>query len=224
MEKCDYCSAVIRGGKYYSIDMWGQKYHTHHHYSIQEVCSCCQCILMPGKAYLNIGGGYKICTYCKKEAILNKIQFQKCINGVLEFYEMGKLNLPLQRIKYELFDVTDLPSGVRGQVVFNGIEYRVQMMKGLSKTVFCGILVHEIMHIVLLEGGYNFSLQETEGLCELASFFAYQFMRNHVAIEWIERMNKSRDPIYGEGFREMMNRVRPYGSIQKFLNNFQNDI
>ncbi len=218
MAKCDYCQGQIVGGEYYSIDMWGQKYHTHHHHSNNGFCSCCQSLLMPGKASLAIGVNTKICNYCKSEAILGVKQFQKCIQAVIEFYKLGEISLPTNRVEFELKEMEDLPFGVRGQVVFNGYNYKVQMARGLSKTVFCGILTHELMHIVLIEGGFEFSHQETEGLCELASFFAYQFISDHVSKEWIERMKKSPDPVYGEGFRIMMKRVKPYGSLQKYLN------
>ncbi|MCB0536008.1 MAG: hypothetical protein KDE33_00630 [Bacteroidetes bacterium] len=218
MAKCDYCQGQIVGGEYYSIDMWGQKYHTHHHFTANSTCSCCQGLLIPGKDFLSIGVNTKICFYCKSEAILTWSQFQKCIRAVSDFYMMGEIYLPSDKVEYELKEMEELPTGVRGQVVFNGQNYKVQMARGLSKTVFCGILTHELMHIVLIERGFDFSHQETEGLCELASFFAYQFMSNHVSNEWIERMKKSPDPVYGEGFRIMMNRVKPYGSLQNFLN------
>ncbi len=218
---CDYCNKHILGE--YVIDMWGQKYHAFHHCKAVK-CGCCSCIILPTtfSSSMKLNDRRRICANCSKDAIVSNDQLDLCVKALFRFYEMGNIKLPVNNIRINLVSCQELPNKGLGEVTTNFINsYHIKILQGLNKTLTCGVLAHELMHIVLIEGQYKFSHIETEGLCELASYFSYKKMNTDIASKWIERMEQNTDPVYGDGFRIMKSRVQKYKSLQQFLSSYK---
>ena len=214
--KCNYCNTEIEGSYY--EDSWGHVIHPEHIKSSTR-CGSCLNIVMPNssprpKVLLD---GRVICGNCLSEAILEEWQMMKCFQAVYEFYKMGHIHFSENKINYELVEATSLPSDAFGQVLFIDGSYLIKILRGLNKTICCGIISHELMHVHLKELGIELSLQEEEGICEIANYCALKMVGTKHAQSRIKSMEDNEDVIYGVGFRLMKERVKRYGSIQKYL-------
>lgn len=214
--KCDFCNKDIDGQ--YLIDSWGQKFHPQHFDEAHRCGSCTNIIIhnmtpKPKKLF----DGREICSHCLKDSILNDNQMALCVDAVYKFYKMGGIVFPENNIRFKFVYSFNLGENTLGRMDFNGDKYTVSMLKGLNKTLFCGVLTHELMHVLINELQINFEMYESEGLCELAKYFALKMFDSKHAETWIKSMETNPDPIYGEGFRVMKERVRQHKSIQNYL-------
>lgn len=167
------CLKRILPDEFYSFDMWGQIFHPNCK-TARNTCGCCFGIITPKAISLEVSPKFKICSNCKVESVLKLTHFQKCIKALINFYKKGRFKFPMHKIKFELIDFEHMPDNVRGQVTYSNIKerYNVQILRGLNKTILYGALSHELIHVFLIENQFNhFSHQDTEGLCELSSFF-----------------------------------------------------
>lgn len=214
--KCDFCNKDIVGQ--YLIDSWGQKYHLHHSGDANH-CGSCTNIVIYSKTPKpkKLIDGRVICSHCLKDSILNDNQMTLCVNAVYKFYKMGGIVFPEDNIRFKLVYSFRLGENTLGRMDFDGERYTIKMLKGLNKTLFCGVLSHELMHVLINELQIIFEMYESEGLCELAKYFALKMFDSKYAESWIESMEANPDPIYGEGFRIMKERIKQHKSIQNYL-------
>lgn len=214
--KCDYCNTEIFGN--YCYDSWGNKIHQKH---INEIirCGSCSNIVIPNSTPRpkTLRDKRVICGKCLIDSILEDIQMMKCVNAVYEFYKSGNIIFPNERIKYKLIDAISMPNNTLGQMLYMGNSYIISILLGLNKTIFCGVLTHELMHVHLRELGIRLSLQEEEGLCEVAKFFALKMFSTRHANTQIENMEVNNNVVYGDGFRLMKEKIKQHGSFQKYL-------
>lgn len=217
---CCVCNTAFLPYETYLLDSWGNRFHEYH--KEEKKCGSCGCIAFGNT--LNLTDGRTICIHCKNEAIISEDAMCKCYDAVIKFYQMGNIQVPLEKIELRLNNVHKQPSGTRGHVFsYPKISYKIDMLKGLNKTIFCGVLAHELMHVVIYEKGLNTQLnkKESEGLCELSAFFAYRLFNTPTvtptATVAIKQLENNKDPVYGDGFRMMRDRVKKVGSLQKYL-------
>lgn len=216
--KCQFCNQTIQLGERYIQDWQGQVYHASCFQSGRQ-CGCCNALIVPFQSAFRVSDDFDLCNHCQQQAVIYSEQFQKCCNSVYKFFEMGGIGFPKHKIEFQLVNYGVMHKNIRGRVTYDSLcsKYTVQILKGLTKAICCGVLAHEMMHIVLIEQNHQFTQQETEGLCELASYFVYKMIGDDISKEWIERMQQNPDPIYGEGYRMMHKRVKQYGSLQEYL-------
>ena len=64
-------------------------------------------------------------------------------------------------------------------------------------------MAHEFLHVWQHENGIKFSPMYAEGLCELGGHLVYTEDSSELARYLAQKMMKNKDPIYGNGFRLM---------------------
>jgi len=218
---CEYCKKRITGQ--YITDSWG----LHFHQSCLAKChicgSCNRNIFGPmlSEAILLKDNRY-ICHQCIREGlILKESQMMKCVKAVYYFFNQADIILPINNIRYKLVDANVLQKKVTGSVTKysknSNNSYEISMLEGLNKTIFCAVLAHELMHVHIYEKELILNSLETEGLCELVSYFTYKRINNSIAKHQINVMDLNPDPIYGQGYRLMKEKVKPFSSIQGYL-------
>jgi hypothetical protein len=222
---CNYCGTGISG--YYYKDVWNNCNHISHYDGKSILCSCCSGLINPNvypKPELLQDGRY-ICGYCNYNAIKNDSQKQDVFNYVLAIYRQGKIEFPLNRLKLNLANKHEMEKRNKLMLgyttakfkTFAKTQYKLEVLSGLDKTLFAGVLAHELMHVLIFEQNINLSLEKTEGLCELASFFIYKNFKSVVAENRIMSIEENPDPIYGDGFRDMKKRLYHFGSLQELI-------
>jgi hypothetical protein len=82
----------------------------------------------------------------------------------------------------------------------------ISILSGLPKTLFRGVVAHELGHVWLkmndVEGLEN---QAEEGFCELLSFRLYMQIDTLESRYYAIGMEQNPDPLYGAGFRKIRN-------------------
>jgi len=215
---CDYCFKPING--IYHYDIWGNNFHPKH-IKKGEICKSCSCLIMPLQQTLKLDDGSQICKNCLPQSVLNNNQLDKCVKAVHKFYGMGKLFFNSIQINYQLVTDNNLSKDILGQYILSDNKYEIWIKKGLNKTVICGVLAHELMHVYLNLNNLKFSLQEEEGLCEVARYFTLKTIGDNLSKTLINIMEASDDPIYDHGFRLMRSRIiNQGGNIQNFLKTY----
>lgn len=213
--RCDYCSQYLSGT--YLINFWGDKFHENHD-KVGAHCKSCTSLIMPNSGSYIMEDGSKICSHCLPEAILDIIQMERCIKAVFQFYKMGDIYFQEDLIEFKLVLDNQLPKKVLGEYTYLDGRYTIKILKGLSKTIFCGVLTHELMHVYLKMLNINILLPEEEGLCEVARYFALKTIGGQLSNAYLHAMEKSEDPIYGYGFKLIRKRIIAMGgSMQKYI-------
>jgi len=93
--------------------------------------------------------------------------------------------------------------------------FEVHMIAGLTKLDFAEVLAHEIMHTWINQNNISFTNKaDEEGLCNYASYIVLSSVGNSYAKSLINAMMQNPDPIYGEGFRIVKNRIEMVGFNQ----------
>ncbi|NVO03646.1 MAG: protein DA1 [Bacteroidetes bacterium] len=228
--KCDVCDKPIYGT--YFIDPWGIKSHQVHDGQASERCFCCGRYISTykSKASYMLSDGRIICDFCNANAVNNKESGKKAKEEVYSLFEKAKIILPKEKITVMINDKIYAEKVLNRKSFFglmtsshttNGFrvtsEYQVNILSGLHKLMFNAVLGHELMHVYISEQKMNLTLIEEEGLCELISYFIYQASRTKFGQIEMEAMEKSQDPIYGEGFRMMKKMLDKKGSWENLL-------
>lgn len=210
---CLICKERIIG-KYF-VDSWEQTVHEHHEF---QLCFNCGRIVL--KDGLKLADGRHICIHCqpslvktkqdvdwvneKTRKMLTKIGFNDIPQDVpIEICDSNKLN--------SLYGGNIINPNQRGlaqftQMTQNGVfkvEHKVYVIDNLTKTVFAGVLAHELLHVWQNQENIKAPQNITEGFCNLGSDLMYKTINNEVSIKLIDSLNKDENPIYGDGFRKI---------------------
>lgn len=95
--------------------------------------------------------------------------------------------------------------------------FEVHMKAGLTKLGFAEVLAHEIMHTWINQNNISFTNKaDEEGLCNYASYIVLSSVGNSYAKSLINAMMQNPDPIYGEGFRNVKDKIETVG-FDKYL-------
>lgn len=221
MIHCNYCNKLIIGP--YVIDSWG--FHFHNDCLLKcQPCGSCKRNLHGNsfKKSIRLQDDRYICPDCLSEGIIMKVsQMAKCVAAMYAFFKEADISFPENKITYKLADANELKDNITGittkYTILSHSSYKITMLIGLSKTVFCASLAHELMHVYLFEKNIVLNPTETEGICELVSYFTFVRMNSPAAKHYIKVMELNPDPIYGNGFRLMKEKVRPFINIQNYL-------
>jgi len=177
------------------------------------------------------GGGYQysdgrlICGFCKKTAITNKVDANRCRRQVLERLEKaGFIGIP-KNIEVVLAHPHALSAHSRKRHTAGltlshfhfsnykrvGITHQVGVLFGLPESEFKAVVAHELLHVWQHEHGVKFSPMYCEGLCELGGFLIYSEERSELSRHFIAKMRTNKDPVYGNGFRLMLKKLEALG-------------
>ena len=124
-------------------------------------------------------------------------------------------NVPIEIVdSYQLMKIQgnkEIDANQRGlamfnQTISNGItktEHKVYILDYLPKFAFAGVFAHEILHVWQNEQGIVAPKDICEGFCNLGSYAVYSDINNPAALQLIDQMEKSPDPVYGDGYRKV---------------------
>jgi hypothetical protein len=81
----------------------------------------------------------------------------------------------------------------------------VAMRLSLPSLVYRGVAAHELGHVWLLTSGLShLPNEQAEGFCELLSYLYYRSLKSSEAAFQAKRIRDNPDPIYGGGFRNLV--------------------
>ncbi|MBA4317591.1 MAG: hypothetical protein C0412_04245, partial [Flavobacterium sp.] len=228
LSKCAVCNLPLSGQ--YTIDMYGNKYHTSH-ISEMPKCDCCDRIISSkltngGKEYPD---GRHICSICYSTALFDARDFETALQTVAQKLNSMGLKLDLNKIKISGVDRNSLreiapeyTSNMQGYCYSetkseysNNIMTRkftnhiIYVLTGLSAAAFESVIAHELMHVWL----YDYTKNEhtdriREGACNYISYLYLNSMLVKSAADFIRKLEANPDPVYGGGLREIKNRFQ----------------
>ncbi|MCE9625644.1 MAG: protein DA1 [Deltaproteobacteria bacterium] len=221
-EPCCLCDHPLSGG--IVLDSWGQRAHSGH---TIRFCGSCDRILSKktsAGAYRYSDGRY-VCGFCKKLAVTDGVTANRSRRRVQELLEgKGFSGIP-KNIEVALSHAQSLSAHSRqsntagltlSHYHFNdykrvGISHQIGILFGLPKVEFEAVLAHELLHVWQHENGVKFSPVYSEGLCELGGYLVYSEDSSELSRHFLDKMFKSKDPIYGNGFRIMQKKLERSG-------------
>ncbi|MBF0491700.1 MAG: protein DA1 [Deltaproteobacteria bacterium] len=220
--QCCICLKILSGRV--AQDAWANSAHDYHHLVF---CYSCHRIISrhTSAGSYQYSDGRAICGLCKKVAITDSIAVNRSKRKVLALLEaVGFQDIP-KNIEIVLSGLHDLSSHSRkrntagltlSHVHFSnnkrvGLTHQIGVLYGLPQIEFEAVLAHELLHVWQNEKEFKFSPLYNEGLCELGSFLIYSNDPSDLAKFLIKRMSESKDPVYGNGFRLMLNKLQALG-------------
>ena len=235
VSECCICLQSLSGTIVY--DPWKNAAHLTHKVTF---CSSCDRILSShraGGAFLYSDGRY-ICGLCKKMAISDSVAANRSRRDVLTALENAGFSGIPKNVEIVLAHSRALSAHSRKQhtagltlskVQFEnhkrtGISHQIGILPGLPKIEFEAVMAHELLHVWQQEHEVKFSPLYCEGLCELGAFLIYSEDDSELARHLIQKMLKSSDPVYGNGFRLMHQKLQTLGwrgLIEQILQNKQ---
>lgn len=222
-KRCIVCNYIITGS--YQYDAWGENAHTS--CDIKN-CFCCGRILSnKGK---QLSDGRFICEICDGSLGQNTADIQWIDERVLAVLKsVGITGIPKTPIeivqKQKLLHLMSSNSGFGdayglAQYTFNGSvkHFNICILEHLPKTFLAGVLAHEYMHVWQYQNNINPPRDICEGFCNLGAMAMYQKINTKLSSVLLEQVEKSPDPIYGEGYRKVRGYWQTHqwaGTIQK---------
>lgn len=151
------------------------------------------------------------CQYCADSYNTYKRNAEKFLVDVQAFFRSKELPTPEVTLKVSGFEA-GLSETTKGLCKTNSVTSRGQtkyshtiyILSHLNQDVFRAVLAHEYMHAVIARSGKEFTDKESEGLCELTSYF---YCLSRKAPKYvIESITKNEVTLYREGFEMMKGR------------------
>lgn len=219
---CYICNKPI-SGQYY-VDGWGHKVCAIHINS-EEVVPCSTCTGFTDKTN-TLSDGRVLCQVCMNSAITKNDNITPLFELVIKnLRKIGFNDLNVEDISIEVV-TAEFMANLRGDVVntnnkgitqsriassfsiFGGskrnMQHAIYMLSHQPKVEFVGTLAHELLHAWQVQNDIAPPPQLCEGLCNLASYYILSIMPSSLSDVLINNMKKSPDPIYGDGFRTVL--------------------
>ena len=213
--RCHVCHKQINGQYYY--DWAGHSICASH---IHNVTKCASCGQFCDNRAKDIGLGMQICGHCQKYRIEHKdsdsiIQFVK---SIYQDTPIGNItHCKLMMVDAETLYKKTKDKNTRGLAQAVGTEYTIFIYRELSRVAFAQVLAHEMLHVYQYTNHINPPKALCEGFCNLGSYVILSAINNKEAKAAIDNLNKSPDPIYGDGFRQILS-IYNEGGWQKVIN------
>ncbi|MFR9545720.1 MAG: hypothetical protein SNJ29_09110 [Rikenellaceae bacterium] len=219
--KCHICNNPISGNYY--IDSWDHKVCATHIDS-GEVAACSSCTGFTDKTN-SLPDGRVLCQVCMNNAITKS-------DNITPLFEFTIKNL--RRVGFDDLNVEDVSvevvtaefmANLRGGVVntrnkglaqsrvsnsfglfgsSRKMQHTIYMLSHQPKAEFVGTLAHELLHAWQVQNEIAPPPPLCEGLCNLASYHVLSVMPSSLSKVLINNMKISPDPIYGDGFRTVL--------------------
>lgn len=237
---CDICHSPIIGQ--YTIDPWGNCYHTSHLQTFQSGesyhCDACGRLFCQPitQSRITYGDGRQVCNICHETAVTTPTLAKQALNQVRDILGRNGLLIdetlfPIELVNYQTLNNKNPShqniSRVLGQ--FHSMKYSngqrkvkaIKMLWGMPYYQFIGTLAHELGHAwFFLNRVDNLGKQLEEGLCNLLHFLIIQSSppkQEH--FHEAQNLFRNPDQAYGEGFRQaaaLLDR-RSFGSIMRYV-------
>lgn len=197
------------------------------------VAYCSECFRLVKKAENTLSDGRVICPDCIRIAVSPKQPFNWIVDQVLarmKSYGFGALDMT----RITIWSATTKEMAMYRKAAINVFNEGFCRLKKdgkidllieshLTKIHFAGVLSHELMHAWCFQNGFYSIPQEwSEGICNLCSYLTYQSIDFPLAKVYQDNMMEDPDPIYGDGFRMVLEFYKRYGwgGIMKKIKEF----
>lgn len=220
--KCLICNMEIEGR--YWIDAWQQAICGCHKV---EYCSSCGRLVKPTDLHLD--DGRCLCSFCKPSVVSLPQHIEwvsKRVRSILATYGIDDLpmDIPIKLVtpaemaklngsgQVNLFQPgLALTSKTVGLFV-SCCKHAIYIFNHLPKIQFAGVLAHEMLHVWQHEKGISLPPMYTEGFCNFGSYLVYTSIDTEVSRHFMKRLEEDLHPIYGDGFRKVLEVYRKIGS------------
>jgi len=212
--RCVICGQYIIIGRY-ALDSWNQAAHDFH-----KISFCFSCGRIIVKNGLVLPDSRQLCEICQPSVVKTPQQIEwveKKVRAILS--SVGIRDIP-KNVQIEIIDPYQfmrikgnnrIDLNQHGMATYNKIsrngvtktEHKVYILDHLPKVAFAGILAHELLHVWQNDKGITPPNDICEGFCDLGSYAVYSVINNPTALHFIEQLDKSDNPVYGEGFRKV---------------------
>jgi hypothetical protein len=218
--RCTYCQKPLSGS--YLIDGWGNIYCPEHQRQYPS-CSFCGRLISPRQqtpGWNNYDS--QRCPVCRSTAIDSIEQAQPFYQACKEWMSRQGFRFNQLPLRLDLRDVAGLMAlsparslphmkgitRITTMQIGNGVVQSkvegVTVLQGMPRTLFSGVVVHELGHVWLtVHQVTGLPHWAEEGFCELLASRYYKYLDTPEAQYYAKNIQDSQDPIYGEGFRRV---------------------
>ena len=220
--KCLICNMEIEGR--YWIDSWQQAICDCH--KVEYCSSCGRFVKSTG---LHLADGRCLCSFCKPSVVSFPQHIEwvsKRVCSILAKYGLDdlpmdipiKLVTPAEMAKQNgSGQVNLLQPGLTCTSKTVGLfisrcKHTIYIFNHLPKIQFAGVLAHEMLHVWQHEKGISLPPMYTEGFCNLGSYLVYASINTEMSRHFMKRLEEDPHPIYGDGFRKVLELYRKIGS------------
>jgi len=218
-QQCTICLQSL--GSEYSVDAWGNAFHSSHEKE-GLFCHSCSRIISQGvtRGGYNYPDGRHLCSLCKITAIKEDSSVISSYQSVItQLRTVGIIQIP-NAIPINLVDLNQLnkKAGNLSHAKLKGFtqigthinsenntesHYTIFILNGLPKVEFKAVLAHEILHVWLANNTIQLNEELAEGFCNLGSYLIYTNDGTLFSQIHLQAMENDPDVIYGSGFRNM---------------------
>ncbi|PKI74301.1 hypothetical protein CRG98_005312 [Punica granatum] len=202
---CKYHVPVDSSGvpQYGEVPVFHQKYCTKHLHDGTAICFFCERLEVRGTRYSSYDDGRKICSDCKKSAIMNERDCQPLVDEILKFYEDLDMKvrqefIPIFVLDKKKMNMIQTPkygpknniTGVKEEP-FKLVSYKnvecIELLNGCPRLYIGRTLAHEMMHARLCLEGYQQSQKKhVQGFCGPLPYNIEEGMCQVMAHIWIK--------------------------------------
>ena len=212
--RCDVCGKPLEGS--FITDYWGNHFHPRHVKEFPVCAVCGRLVWQDDKTWID--ESRCICPICARQSVNNPEDARRLLEIVRDDLASMGIVVKTLRLRIELVDTPMLAAGRdhdKHSHTFAHIQWRegglsndptatIRTLMGLPEDFMRGIIAHELMHAWQHENGVDeISLKLREGSANWVSSLVYNRMHTQRGQFFISGLENSKDPVYGEGYREI---------------------
>ena len=212
--RCDVCGKPLEGS--YITDYWGNRFHPCHT-NEYPICAVCGRLVWQDK--IRLDDERWLCPVCARQSVTDPEHARRLLEQVRE--ELASMGIVVKTLTLRI-DLVDNPVLAVGREpdkhshTFGHIYWKegyamlgdenaiISVLGGLPEDLMRGIIAHELMHAWQHENSASEApLKLREGSANWASSLIYSRMHSRRGQFFLDGLEKSDDPIYGKGYREV---------------------
>lgn len=222
--KCMICDTEIRGR--YLIDAWKQSVCDWHKI---EYCSSCGRFVKLSD--LHLPDGRCLCSFCHPSIVhlSQHIEWvEKRVRSILSSCGITDIpqNTPIRLVspiemaklsgskQINLFQPGLTRTSKMVGLFVSRCNHTIYIFNYLPKIQFAGVLAHELLHVWQNEKGILLPSSYAEGFCNVGSYVVYDAINTDISHYFIKRLAEDPNPIYGDGFRQVVDIYKKMKSLR----------
>ncbi|MBC8255852.1 MAG: protein DA1 [Candidatus Marinimicrobia bacterium] len=219
IQQCSICLQSLKTD--YSVDAWGNAFHSNHEKE-GLFCHSCSRIISQG---VTRGGyvypdGRHLCSLCQITAVHEDSSILRAYRSVTAQLKAIHINKIPMTIPINLVNLNQLneKAGNLSHLKLKGFThfetnsnsitnsnnpYHIFILSGLPRIEFEAVLAHEFLHVWIELNSIQLNEKTAEGFCNMGSYLIYKNDGTRFSQIHLQAMENDPDEIYGSGFRNM---------------------
>lgn len=224
--RCDICGEALDDAAI--TDFWGTRFHPRHAKEFKICVVCGRLIVRDGR---EIEADRWMCPICCATSVVTLERSRELLEIVREQLASTGIVVRTLGLRIVLETSDQLREGRRPGAsatahAYAGIKWNkgsdkigdetatLKVLTNLPEDLMRGVIAHELMHIWQHENGVDTApLEYREGSANWASSLIYGQLRNERGRYFIGGLEKSNDPLYGVGYREVAKYADTHGVV-----------